>query len=139
MPFDECGDIRAAGNNPPTSLTRLVQRGTDKIRSDTSTAKLVRDKSVLEDDAIALKRVTEERRRPVTDANFETSGVHIMRYGKRYGWFTRAFDVKFHGGGLVIFEFIGFQELRPGLHACLGWFYTSAPIRSGRTANPLAG
>lgn len=139
MPFDEYGDIRTAGNNPPTSLTRLVQRGTDKIRSDTSAAKFVRDKGVIEHDAVALESVTEERRRPVTGANFETSGIHIMRYGKRYGWFTRAFDVKFHGDGLMIFEFIGFQELRPGLRACLGWFYTSAPIRSGRLANPLAG
>lgn len=97
------------------------------------------DKRVIEHDAIALKRVAEERRRPVTGANFETPGVHIMRYGKRCGLFTRAFGVKFHGGGLMIFEFIGFQELRPGLRACLGRFYTSAPIRSGRLANPLAG
>lgn len=89
MPFDECGDIRTAGNNFPPSLPRLFQRGASQLRGNAPTAKFVRDKGVIEHDAVALKSVTEERRRPVTGANFETSGVHIMRYGKRCGCHTR--------------------------------------------------
>ena len=85
MAFDECGNIRTAGNNPPTSLTRLVQRGTDKICRDTSTGECFWDKHVIEYDAVALKNVAEERDGLVTCASFETLSGRVVRHVRRRG------------------------------------------------------
>ena len=71
MPFNKLCNIRAAGDDLPAKLPRLVQRGASQVRGHAATTKLVRDKRVIQDDVLRFVSVVEERKRRVADPRFK--------------------------------------------------------------------
>jgi hypothetical protein len=77
--LDKPGDIRTAGNDLPTLLPRLVQRGSDQSSGQPTSAKSVWDKSVVENDAVALVDVAEERNLFVACLHLKALETDVVR------------------------------------------------------------
>lgn len=80
--FDESGDIRTARNNCPMPLPRFVECGSNQIGGHASTAKLVRDISVIENDVRSLVDIAKEGSRSIAGCHFKALARHVVCNGE---------------------------------------------------------